>query len=275
MTRKPYSQAVGLPSRHWLYRATLALMVAFGLTLMVMSKTGNPAVVRIRTSIADQLAPVLSVAARPLDAVSEAGQWFQEMGQLRADNIDLKNQNLRLREWQNAARDLEVENKSLRSLLNVIPPPKSTYITAHVVSDLGGPFLRSALISGGSDQGIKKDQAVINQDGLVGRIVEVGTSSARVLLITDINSRIPVVAEKSHEKSILIGNNYELPSLSYLSADSRVQVGERIVTSGDGGIFPKGITVGVVSSVEGGKVVVQPFVDSAKIDYINIVNFSL
>jgi rod shape-determining protein MreC len=170
---------------------------------------------------------------------------------------------------------MEVENRSLRELLKVVPTKQSNYITARIVSDMSGPYVRSALIGGGAQAGMKKNQAVINEHGLVGRVVEVGDNTARVLLLADINSRIPVVAETSGEKTILVGNNNDLPTLSYLSPSSMIAVGERIVTSGDGGVFPRGLPVGVVTKVEKGVVHVQPFVDPSRMEYISAVDYTL
>lgn len=275
MAKKLHATSLQLPGKSWLYRATLLLMVAFGLTLLIMSKTGNPAVSRLRTAITDIAAPVLSVAASPLDAVYNIGAWVTEMARLREENLLLKSQNAQLIQWQAAAKAMATENESLRELLHVVPSPSYTYVTAKVISDLGGPYVHSTLINGGSTHGIRKDQAVLSDNGLMGRVVEAGMNSARVLLLNDINSRVPVMGEHSQEKSILIGNNTGLPTLSYLSVDSRVAVGERIVTSGDGGIFPPGIPVGIVTHIEQGSVKVQPFVDALRVQYVSVVDYAL
>ena len=111
-------------------------------------------------------------------------------------------------------------------------------LPARIVSDFGGPYLHAALINGGTQQGISPDLAVVSQHGLVGRVVESGKTSSRVLLLNDINSRVPVIAETTREKSILAGSNGGMPTLAYLAANSKIAVGERIVTSGDGGVFP-------------------------------------
>lgn len=264
-----------MPAKHVVSRAGFLVLLTASASLMIMSKTGNPAIERLRMGVADVVAPVLSVAARPMDAVMGVGQWFSEMAALRRENIALKNDNLRLKEWQLRAQAMQAEDAALRSLLKVVPPRASAYVTAPAVSDFGGPYVRSALLAGGSEDGIVKDRAVINENGLVGRVIEVGQQSARVLLLTDINSRIPVVAEKSGEKSILMGNNADMPTLSYLSADSRIAVGERLVTSGDGGIFSQGIAVGKVISAENGVVTVQPYVDVSRLHFVTVVDSAL
>lgn len=260
--------------KQWLHRASVVMLVTAGIALLVMSKAGNPAVNRLRTQITDIAVPLLAFAASPMDAIHSAGLWAGEMVNIRAENIALKNANVELLRWQEKAKAMEAENASLRTLMHVVPVGRSTYITARIVSDMGGPFMRSALIDGGAEDGVKKDQAVISENGLLGRVVDVGSGSARVILLNDINSRVPVITESSREKSILIGTNTESPSLAYLTADSRIAIGERVVTSGDGGIFPAGIPVGVVQSIQKNTVTVQPFVDATATQYISVVDYS-
>jgi rod shape-determining protein MreC len=134
--------------------------------------------------------------------------------------------------------------------------------------------VHSALVNGGSSSGIKKDEAVTDEDGLLGRVISTGAGSARVLLLSDINSHVPVMAEHTQEKSILSGNNTDWPMLTYLPANSKIEVGERIVTSGDGGIFPPNVPVGVVTAIEDGKVKVQLFADVAKAEYVSVIDYA-
>ena len=154
------------------------------------------------------------------------------------------------------------------------PPHARQFVTARVVTDMSGPYLHSALVASGSAEGVKKDQAAVSDGGLVGRVVEAGEHSARILLLSDLNSRVPVIAEGTREKAILAGSNSSLPTLAYLAADSKIAVGERIVTSGDGGIFPKGLPVGVVTSIDKGVVSVSLFVDPANVEYLSVIDYT-
>ncbi|NBX04272.1 MAG: rod shape-determining protein MreC, partial [Alphaproteobacteria bacterium] len=188
-----------IPIKQGVSRAGLALLVGSGVVLLAMSKAGSPAAERVRMGVADVISPVLSVAAKPIDAIVSVGQFVSEMATLRSENVALKNQNVQLKLWQLKAQEMETETQALRGLLKVVPPRIASYVTAPVVSDLGGPYVHSALVGGGSENGIGKDRAVINENGLVGRVVEVGESSARVLLLTDINSRVPVMVESTRQ----------------------------------------------------------------------------
>lgn len=271
--KKTRSSSLLLIDKQWLQRGSVALLTTAAIALMVMSKAGNPAVGKLRTNITDIIAPVLAVAASPMDAMHNAGQWAGEMVQLRSENIALKNERMELLKWQQNAKALNVENEALRELLHVVAGSKASFVTARIVSDVGGPYIHSALISSGQSDGVKNDQAVINQDGLIGRVVESGQSSARVLLINDINSRVPVLVEGSGEKSILVGKNSSTPALAYLTADSKVKIGDRVITSGDGGIFPGGVPVGVITSIENKEVLVQPFTNPSHAYYVSIVDY--
>lgn len=275
MARKSRIASVYPMRRVWAQRMTLLFLLCLSLGFLGMDRAGNSAALSVRTQIMDTVTPVLSVIARPMDAVYNAGGWMIDMLHLQEENIQLKNQTIELLKWQSAAKTMEAENQSLRQLLHVVHDSKQSYVTARVVSDMAGPFARSALVAGGARDGIRKDQAAIHSDGLIGRVVDVGENSARLLLLTDINSRIPVIAERTREKAILAGHNSALPTLAYLAADSTIDIGDRIVTSGDGGIFPKGIPVGMVTAIEKGVVQVQLFADPAAVEYVSIVDYSL
>jgi rod shape-determining protein MreC len=272
--KKTSSSYLLVPDKRWLHQLSLLLVLVCSITLLIMSKTGNPLINSIRTSVTDIATPILSVAARPMDAVHRSGIWVSEIINMRAENIRLINENAELLKWQSQVKLLQGENDSFRSLLNVVPSQKKHFITARIVSDLGGPYVHSALINGGSNNSIKKDQAAISANGLMGRVVDVGASSARVLLLNDINSRVPVISERTREKGILAGTNADMPSLSYIAADSKIQVGDRIVTSGDGGIFPAGIPVGTVYVTENHTYKIQPFIDPANVEFVSIIDYS-
>lgn len=275
MPRKPLPpHVVLLPSAAWLRRAFLLFLTATGLVLLFMSKAGSPAAEKLRTSILDIVTPVISVAASPFDAMSSAGDWVVSFVHTRSENIALKNQNLQLLQWQVQAKQMEAENQSLKGLLKVVPAQKYAYITARLVAESGGPFTHSALLAAGSRDGVKRDQAVLSEKGLIGRVVEAGKSSARVLLLSDINSRVPVISERTREKSMLTGTGSTLPVLNYLAATHGLEIGDRLATSGDGGIFPAGLPVGVVVEVSGSAVVVQPFADINRAEYVSAVDYS-
>lgn len=257
------------------HRFALFGLVAASFGLMLLGKADTVLVERVRTAVVDAATPILDVMARPAASIAEVVDSVRHLAALRADNARLREENARLLHWQTAARRLAHENQALRAQLNYIPEPDSAFITGRVVADTGGAFVHSLLINTGARDGVRKGQAVVAGEILVGRIAEVGTRSARVLLLTDMNSRIPVMIEPSRTKAILAGNNDDRPSLEYLASGTSVSPGDRVVTSGSGGAFPPGVPVGAVASVNDGVALLEPFVRRHRLEYVTVIDFGL
>jgi rod shape-determining protein MreC len=211
----------------------------------------------------------------PINASRRAAAQIGELFALRQENARLHDRNQRLLEWQDKARQLALENAALHQLLNleggVAPPPA---VTARVVADAGGPFVHTVLVDAGADRGVVKGMAAVNERGLVGRVIEVGRRSARVLLLTDFNSRIPVMVEPSRDQAILAGDNSREPGLTFLPLNPRMAIGQRVVTSGRGGVLPPGLAVGRISAVGDHKVAVAPVVDWERLEYVRLLEYS-
>lgn len=254
-------------------RFAFVSLFVLAFALMMLGKAENVLVERTRAAIADIAAPILDALSRPVATVSDLITQTGEMMHLREENTRLREENGRLRAWHGVATHLAAENAALRNLLNYVPPTRGGFISARVVGDGGGPFVRSALINSGERDGVAKGLAALNEDGLVGRVTEVGQRSARILLLTDFNSKIPVILETSRDRAILAGDNSAQPQLAFLPPNSRPKVGERVVTSGHGGLLPAGLPVGVVLGLRDGQMRVQPFVNWDRLEYIRIVDF--
>ena len=254
--------------------AFLTLVLA-SFALMLLGKADTIVVERLRVLIDDGISPVLQVLSRPASAVASVVNAVHDLAALRAENVRLTEENSRLMHWQTVARELDNENKALRGQLNYAPDPDSAFISARVIGDTGGAFVHSMLINAGSREGVRKGQAVIAGENLIGRIAEVGDRSARILLLTDINSHIPVVIEGTRAKAILSGDNSDRPRLAYLAPNSNPAVGNRVVTSGHGGAFPPGMPVGVIASIQDGIVRVEPFVHRYQLEYVTVVDYGL
>ncbi|MGH6920845.1 MAG: rod shape-determining protein MreC, partial [Geminicoccaceae bacterium] len=145
---------------------------------------------------------------------------------------------------------------------------------ARVVADAGGPFVHTVLVDAGTDQGVVKGMAAVNERGLVGRVIEVGRRSARVLLLTDFNSRVPVMVEPARDQAILAGDNSREPGLIFLPLNPRMAVGQRVVTSGRGGVLPPGLAVGRISAIDDRKIAVAPVVDWDRLEYVRLLEYS-
>ena len=155
-----------------------------------------------------------------------------------------------------------------------MPPAQTHFITAQIISEHGSAFSSTALVNAGSAHGISKNQAVISERGLVGRVIDAGKHSSQVLLLTDMNSRIPVMNERTREKMILVGKNASLPVLTYVASDNAGKKGDRIITSGDGGVFPKNIAVGTVKNIDSSAMQVELFANMSDIEYVSVVEYN-
>jgi rod shape-determining protein MreC len=242
---------------------------------MVLGKSESPIVERARLTVTDAVTPIMDGLSRPLASIRQAYDNAREFLDLREENAMLREQQARLVQWQSVARQLEAENRALRDLLKFAPDRAASFVTARVVADNGGAFVRSVLVAAGLRDGLRKGDAAVSGEGLVGRVAEVGERSARVLLLTDINSRIPVVIERSRDQGILAGDNSDNPRLLYLSHGSQLVPGDRVVTSAAGGAFPPGLPVGVVKSTDTGGAVVELFVDWDHMEYLRLLDYRL
>jgi rod shape-determining protein MreC len=157
----------------------------------------------------------------------------------------------------------------------MVPDPRLRFITARVVGDQGGAFARSVLVNAGSRDGVAKGQVAVTAEGVAGRVAEVGLRSSRVLLLTDINSRVPVLVGSARDRAIMAGDNTGRPRLLYLAAGTEIRPGDRVVTSGHGGVFPPGLPVGIVTQASETALRVQPFVDWAHVEYLRLADYEL
>lgn len=248
-------------------------MLGGAFLLVAMSAQDTVVIRNLRAALTDVVTPVMSAVTRPADAISEGAVWLQEMVDLRAENARLRAQNAELLHWQAAAREMQVENSSLRNLLSFSQDVGISYVSGRIVTGNNGPFTRSALVNVGSSDGINRYQPVVTEKGLAGRIMETGYHSARVLLLTDINSHIPVMTEHTRERGILSGNNTDTLTLNHLPDDSKAAMGERVVTAGDGGVLPAGIPVGVITATENGQTHVKPLAEDGRMEYVSVIQY--
>lgn len=254
-----------------------AFLSLIGMTfaLMLIGKADTVIVERASMAVSDAVTPILRVMAEPAASISQFVTNVQELGAIREQNTDLRETNARLLEWQAVAQKLENENRQLRALLGTVNEPGAHAISARVVADSGGAFAQSVLITAGGRDGVAKGQAVVTGEGLAGRVTQAGYRSARVLLVTDINSRIPVRVGEAGDRAILAGNNSPRPRLIFLGVKSAIAPGDRVVTSGDAGAFPPGLPVGRVVVSDESSALIEPFVSRDRLQYVEVLDFGL
>jgi rod shape-determining protein MreC len=266
---------ISAPVKAAAQRLALPFLVLVSTVMVLFGKTDLLLYDGLRATISDHVAPILEAVSQPVAAVTSAVQSVSNAVAVNRENGQLREENARLLQWQEIARRLETENAELRSLTKFQPQNTVQSLSAQVIADSGGAFARNVLIDAGSKDGVARGQAALAGEGLVGRVAEVGTRTARVLLLTDLNSHIPVELEDNHQHAVLDGDNSEQPRLVYLPSNIEATVGERVVTIGAGGIFPPGLPVGVISAISGDVIRVEPYAELSRLEMLRIVDFGL
>lgn len=259
------------PLKYYVGRSVVAFLFFFAVFLVIFTNADQNRGNAARSSISDFISQVVAVVSSPFQAVEFATDNASGILSVYSDNARLRYENTQLQKWQSVALKLETENKKLRNILNSRPAPGLASITAEVTAEHNAPFSKTAVIKSEDLSGVKPGMAVVSASGLIGRITEVGSKSARVLLISDINSRIPVVTQSSGQKSILAGKNRRKGELMYVKNRADLKKGELVVTTGDGGYFPPGIVVGNIGDVSGEVIKVLPSADLSDLDYVSII----
>ena len=266
---------IAAPVRTFAQKFVYIGLIVAAAALMLFGKIEPAAFERARAQVTDAIAPILDAVSRPLDYIHDAVGEGKSLLALREENARLRIAQDHLLQWQAIARKLETENKALRDLLNFVPAVGTETVSARVIGDSGGAFARTMILSAGSREGVRKGQAVITGAGLIGRVQEVGLRSSRLLLLADLNSRVPVVIESSRVRGVVAGTNGETLRLVHLPPDVVAAPGDRIVTSGHGGALPPGIPVGIVAAVSEAGIEVEPFVDPARLEVVQVLDYGL
>jgi len=266
---------LSIPVRQALAKLTLPVLIAVAFGVLLLGKADPRLAERTRMALADALAPIFGLLAEPVGTVRASAEDVAHFADLYAENARLRAENETLLRWQSAALALDAENAALKAELHWIPDPPASYVTARVVADAGGVYARAVLISLTPKHGVVKGQVALDDRGLVGRVTEVGARSARVLLITDLNSRIPVILEGSRSRAILTGTNGANPRLLYFPEGVRPAEGERVVTSAEANAYPAGLPVGTIHYAVNNAPEVEPAARLDRLDVVRLFDYGL
>ena len=222
-------------------------VIATGLLLVVIARVNPDGAARMRGFMLDLITPVWSVVRAPFDGVGRATDWVSDYAAAVDRNRRLETELAAARaELQRAAADRRAL-ATLKRLDKLAEPTRILVSTARIVSATSGSVVRSAMVAAGRRNGVIPGLPVISADGLIGRTIEAGSISARVLLLTDPASRIPVVIVRTGQVALVVGTNRPALELrDKVGADLPLRAGDRLVTSGDGGVFPPGVPVGTI-----------------------------
>ncbi len=248
--------------------ASVAVLLSDGREAFDTDDYGRPRTLsdKVMAPVGDALSTPGRLTGQGVDGVK--GYFFavSENRRLRADLKEMQ-------QWRDVAMALRDTNERYRAALGLKTDPPIPMASARIVTDSRGPFANSRLANAGSEAGIKPGNPVMSENGLVGRVVGVTEGVSRVLLLTDVASRTPVMIDRTNSRAILTGDGGPNPKLEYLRGQDPVRTGDRVLTSGDGGVFPRGLPVGVAVKGLDGRWRVVLASDKAAVDFVRILLF--
>ncbi|MBY0429462.1 MAG: rod shape-determining protein MreC [Alphaproteobacteria bacterium] len=251
------------------------VLIALAALLIILNLFFPSLVSRVRVTFTDLFAPFMHAAAKPGEAMQDISTAWQDVAGVREENKKLQQQVTELRAWRDLAQQQADENKSLRGLLKYKDDSVTSFLTARVIADAGGNFNNSVIVTAGTRDGVIKNMIALGEDGVVGRVIETGEWSSRVLLYNDLNFRLPVMLEGTSLRAILSGEGTGLPKLLFLPTELEVKPGTRVVTSGHGGLFPPHLPVGVVQERKGQDVWLNPYAKLDRLQVVRLVQYNL
>lgn len=254
---------------------TSAFFLTLSVSVLLINCLASDKVDHLKHMIVDNSIGVIEVMNAPAEWVQNSYNELMEIVAVRKNNEMLAAENRRLLEWYQTANRLNSENKALRDLLNMKDDAALTFQSGRVIADAKTQYSQTILVRLGNKDNLEKGLAVLSHEGLIGRVVETGEEVSRVLLLSDINSRIPVTVEGTHERAILAGTNGGDPILDHLPEGHKIVIGQKIITSGHGGIFPYGVPVGETYMNDEGKMAVRPYADPNRANYVQVVNYGV
>lgn len=267
MARRDQSEDFVSPVR----RLLVGVLVLFLLGIFLIWRIDNPRVERFRMMVIDSVVPSFDWAMAPITGLAHLLSDFQSYQRLAEQNADLRRELQDMKSWREAAIQLDQENARLRDLINVQLDPQLTRITAVVMADSGSPFRQSVLLNVGARDGILDGWPAMDGIGLVGRISGVGQETSRVILVTDTSSNIPVIIQPSGQRAILAGDNTINPLLQFIEDPDLVKPGDRVVTSGDGGVFPADLLVGQLARGTDNRLRARLSADLGRLEFLRVL----
>lgn len=252
-------------------RLILSALIVLLLGLFLLWRIDSPRVERVRMAVIDKVIPNFSWATSPLTGAMNVLRSARSYTHIYQQNQDLRRELQQMMAWKEAALQREQENARLLDLNNVRLDPKFTKITGVVLADSGSPFRQTVLLNVGQRDGIINGWAAMDGIGLVGRIAGVGERTSRVILLGDTSSRVAVKIESNGQTALVVGDNTSRPPIEFLENSETVYPGDRIVTSGDGGVFPSGILVGQVTQTPSGRLRVRLAADMQRLEFLRVI----
>ena len=256
----------------------LVIVVVLAVVLVLLGKAQGALFDRARMRVTDWMQPMLESVHAPVQAFNRWMGSADEILHVYQENLALKDENARLRQWRNVAVVMQGRVQHYQDLLHAVPDPDVNSVLARVIGRATRPFLETMILDAGTSENVKPGEAVVDARGMIGRIYLAGARTSWVILLTDLNSRIPVtiasstVSNQPNIQAIMSGDNTALPGLDTLASTVVLQAGDQVVSSGDGGLLPPGLPIGtVVATTEGYRVAL--LADAATAQDVEVLAF--
>ena len=253
-------------------RRAITVILLLGLFgLFILWRIDSPRVEKFRALVIDTFVPSFEWMLRPMTSVVKLAQDYQSYEKLLEQNKELRRELQQMKSWKEAALQLEQENARLLDLNQLRVDSKLTHVSGIVIADSGSPFRQSVLLNIGSRDGIKDGWAAMDGLGLVGRISGVGSSTSRVILLTDTASQIPVIIQPSGQRAILMGDNSFAPPVEFIENVDLVRPGDRVGTSGRGGVLPAGLLIGTLALDPNNRIRARLAADYERLEFLKVL----
>lgn len=246
-------------------------VITTGLLLLLVARVNPDAGAKMRGTMLDIVTPIWSVIRAPFDGAGRAIAWSSDYIGAVDRNRDLT------AELASAKAELQKANADrlalvqIKQAMKVREPSRTTVVTARIVAATSGSVVRTVMLAAGAGDGVGIGMPVIAAQGLIGRTIEIGNHSVRVLLLTDPASRIPVVVQRTGQAGLAVGGNRPALELrDRVGPEVPLLTGDQVVTSGDGGIFPPGVPVGTIIAAGVEPPQIRPAANPIGVGFVNI-----
>ncbi len=249
---------------------SLFVLILLSLSIFVLDVSKLKPIKIFRSLLNDGIYRISAISSSPIKFSGTVKDFFITHIFVYKENLKLKTELEELKNKDLQTSYLQTANKRLQDIIQLEKKSTFTTVAAKVLLDKNSPYLNSVIINRGSNSGIKLGMPVLSEGNLVGRVVEVNFFSARILLLNDLNSKIPVMISPKGSQAILSGRGEDKPKLEYLPEKFELNDKNLVFTSGKDGIFFEGIPVGNVI-FEDNKIKVKLFSDPNQVSFVNVI----
>lgn len=226
------------------------MLSLFSLLLLLLHRSHPGATDRLTLATSFVLSPLQKGVSLATQRVAGFWEWMTSLSHLRDDNERLAAELAAMQAENERLKEVELENQRLQKLLDFKEKVYIRVALARVIGREPSSWFRTVLLDKGSRSGIARNMAVVTNAGIVGRVIDAAPRTAKVMLITDPGSSVSALVQRSRALGVLAGTGRRMCELRHLSMEDDLQTGDQIVTSGEESLFPKGLVVGTIESVE-------------------------